>query len=269
MMRVIISSFSTVETQRLNDSQFGACGSGEIWDQILGPPMRPAASVAPLDDVSQECAVAAAGTGSLGPVTTVAVLSIAPLHAVTIHEGAPYVPVPADDAVEMTKTLDEPPVSAEVAELVSGEATTDGEHGSAEVDEIATSVGEIACEEQAETPDGVSSALGMLAATGTLEPVATETTLLWVPLHAFEILDDAPCVPVPATASANFWFMAYHAKALRGVSFASDAHPTSMTSSTLSVDCRGATPTSRRCMPSPRSPRSPRCPPARGFTAAR
>ena len=199
----------TAETEKLNNEQYGACGSGTVWDLILQSvlPACLADDVCKSDDMHQNKVAVAAAAGAPEPVATDT--SPALLYAVAIPDGAPVVPVPtvpAEEAIKM-KTTDSAPVQAEAEELTSGEAATSDAHASTAIT-VATAAAEIAaavtCKEQAETWHGLSFALGMRTS-----------------------------------------------------------------NDTMSVECRGATPTWLRCTASPRSMRSLRCPPTRGFAATR
>ena len=199
----------TAETEKLNNEQYGACGSGTVWDLILQS-VLPAClpdDVCKSDDMHQNKVAVAAAAGAPEPVATDT--SPALLYAVAIPDGAPVVPVPtvpAEEAIK-SKTTDSAPVQAEAEELTSGEATTSDAHASTAIT-VATAAAEIAaavtCKEQAETWHGLSFTLGMRTS-----------------------------------------------------------------NDTMSVECRGATPTWLRCTASPRSMRSLRFPPTRGFAATR
>ena len=198
----------TAETEKLNNEQYGACGSGTVWDLVLRS-VLPGSLADDVhqkdDDMHQNKAAVAAVAGSPVAIETATAL----LYAVVVPDDAPVVPVPsvpAEAAIKM-KTTDSAPVQAEAEELTSGEAATSDAHASTAIT-VATAAAEIAaavtCKEQAETWHGLSFALGMRTS-----------------------------------------------------------------NDTMSVECRGATPTWLRCTASPRSMRSLRCPPTRGFAATR
>eukprot|EP00964_Phaeocystis_antarctica_P063707 scaffold38258_cov67-Phaeocystis_antarctica.AAC.10 len=201
----------TAETEKLNNEQYGACGSGAVWDLLLRS-VRPASladATCMNDDMHQNRVAVAAAAVALESVATE--IKPALLYAVVVPGGVPVVAVPTvpvEEAIKMIKTTDALPVPAKAEELTSGEEATSDAHASTAIT-VATAAAEIAaavtCKEQAETRHaGPSFALGMRTS-----------------------------------------------------------------NDTMSVECRGATPTWLRCTASPRSTSSLRCPPTRGFVATR
>ena len=213
LMQLINSPTVTDETEKLNNEQYGACGSGAVWDSIL----RSALPTSLANDVCEDDNVIVlvqsnfvrdkvAVTDAAGEPELVAIETPpAMLYAVAVADGAPVVPVPtvpAEEAIKMIQTTDSTPVQVEAEEPASGEEPTSDAHASTRIAEIAAPV---TCRPQAKTRHGVSSfALGMRTS-----------------------------------------------------------------NDTMSVECRGATPTWLHCVDSPRSAASPRCPLTRGFAATR
>ena len=207
MPRFITSPMVTAETEKLNNEQYGACGSGAVWDLILRSALPSSLANDVCDDGMHQnhdqnkvAAAAAAGAPELVAIETLPAM----LYSVAVPDDAPVVPVPtvpAEEAIKMIKTTDRAPVQAEAEELTSGEEPTNDAHAITVIVEIAAPV---ACKAQAETRHGASFALGMRTS-----------------------------------------------------------------NDTMSVECRGATPTWLGCAASPRSTKSPRCPLTRGFAATR
>ena len=207
MPRFITSPMVTAETEKLNNEQYGACGSGAVWDLILRSALPSSLANDVCDDGMHQnhdqnkvAAAAAAGAPELVAIETLPAM----LYSVAVPDDAPVVAVPtvpAEEAIKMIKTTDRAPVQAEAEELTSGEEPTNDAHASTVIVEIAAPV---ACKAQAETRHGVCFALGMRTS-----------------------------------------------------------------NDTMSVECRGATPTWLGCAASPRSTKSPRCPLTRGFAATR
>ena len=197
----------TAETEKLNNEQYGACGSGTVWDLILQSvlPAYLADDVCKSDDMHQNKVAVAAAAGAPEPVATDT--SPALLYAVAIPDGAPVVPVPtvpAEEAIKM-KTTDSAPVQAEAEELTSG--------------------GESASSTRMPAPRSPRSP--------PRSPARRPRRGMTHPSHV--------------RTSNACWLRAH----------------------TISVECRGATPTGLRCTASPRSPRSITCPLTRGFAATR
>ena len=195
----------TAETEKLNNEQYGACGSGTVWDLVLRSvlPGSLADDVCKDDDMHQNKAAVAAVAGSPVAIETTTAL----LYAVVVPDDAPVVPVPsvpAEAAVKM-KTTDSAPVQAEAEELTSGE-------------ESASSTRMPAPRSPRSPPRS---------------PARRPRRGMTHPSHV--------------RTSNACWLRAH----------------------TISVECRGATPTGLRCTASPRSPRSITCPLTRGFAATR
>ena len=114
----------TAETEKLNNEQYGACGSGAVWDLLLRS-VRPASladATCMNDDMHQNRVAVAAAAVALESVATE--IKPALLYAVVVPGGVPVVPVPTvpvEEAIKMIKTTDAPPVPAKAEELTSGE----------------------------------------------------------------------------------------------------------------------------------------------------
>ena len=102
----------------------------------------------------------------------------------------------------------------------------------------------------------------VLAAVGLQAPVQAEAEEL---TSGKEPTSDAHASTVIVEISAPVTCKA-QAETRHGASFALGMRTSN---DTMSVECRGATPTWLRCAASPRSTKSPRCPPTRGFAATR
>ena len=196
----------TAETEKLNNEQYGACGSGTVWDLVLRSvlPGSLADDVYKDDDMHQNKAAVAAVAGSPVAIETTTAL----LYAVVVSDDAPVVPVPsvpAEAAIKTKTAADSAPVQAEAEELTSG--------------------GESASSTRMPAPRSPRSP--------PRSPARRPRRGMTHPSHV--------------RTSNACWLRAH----------------------TISVECRGATPTGLRCTASPRSPRSITCPLTRGFAATR
>ena len=134
MPRFITSPMVTAETEKLNNEQYGACGSGAVWDLILRSALPSSLANDVCDDGMHQnhdqnkvAAAAAAGAPELVAIETLPAM----LYSVAVPDGAPVVPVPtvpAEEAIKMIKTTDRAPVQAEAEELTSGKEPTSCQH---------------------------------------------------------------------------------------------------------------------------------------------